>query len=68
MQEILLKIKHFERRLSESLKNNFYLSKPVPFNEKNMKKQKGPGTSGQLLFRFQKKFRKIPLLVVHYLT
>ena len=31
-------------------------------------KEKGPGTSDQSLFRLQKKLRKIPLLVIHYLT
>ena len=30
-------------------------------------KKKGPGTSEQLLFRLQKKFRKIPLLVMYSL-
>ena len=46
----------------------FFLSNPVPFNGQNYQKQKGPGTSDQLLFRLQKKFRKIPLLVTYYLT
>ena len=41
---------------------------PVPFNRQNYQTQKGPGTSDQLLFRLQKKFRKIPLLVMYYLT
>ena len=36
--------------------------------DKIIKQQKGPGTSDQLLFRLQNKFRKIPLLVMHYLT
>ena len=36
--------------------------------EKIMKKQKGPGNSTQSLFRLQNKFRKIPLLVMYYLT
>ena len=31
-------------------------------------KNKKPRTSDKLLLRFQNKFRKIPLLVVHYLT
>ena len=30
--------------------------------------QKGPGTSNQSLFRLQNKFRKIPSLVMYYLT
>ena len=31
-------------------------------------KQKGPGTSDQSLFGLQNKFRKIPVLVIYYLT
>ena len=46
----------------------FFLSNPVPFNGQSCQKQKGPGTSDQLLFRLQNKFRKIPLLVMYYLT
>ena len=41
---------------------------PVPFNGRDHEKQKGPGTSDQPLFRLQTKFRKIPLLVIYYLT
>ena len=47
---------------------SFFLSNPVPFNRQNYQKQKGPGTSDQLLFRLQNKFRKIPLLAMYYLT
>ena len=46
----------------------FFLSNPVPFNGQSYQKQKGPGTSNQSLFRLQSKVRKIPLLVIHYLT
>ena len=46
----------------------FFVSNPVPFNEQSYQKQKGPGTSDQSLFRLQNKFRKIPLLVIYYLT
>ena len=46
----------------------FFLSNPVPFNGQSYQKQKGPGTSNQSLFRLQNKFRKIPLLVIYYLT
>ena len=46
----------------------FLLSTPVPFNRQNYQKQKGPGTSDQPLFRLRNKFRKIPLLVMYYLT
>ena len=47
---------------------SFVLSNPVPFNRQNYQKQKGPGTSDQRLFRLHNKFRKIPLLVIYYLT
>ena len=46
----------------------FFLSNPVPFNGQSYQQQKGPGTSDQSLFRLQNKFRKIPLLVIYYLT
>ena len=70
MQEILLKIRYFERGLPKSFKKLTlsFLSNPVPFNGQNYQKQKEPGTSNQLLFRLQNKFRKIPLLVMYYLT
>ena len=70
MQEIILKVRYFERGLSKSLKKvtSFFLSNPVPFNRQNYQKQKRPGTSDQLLFRLRNKFRKISLLVMHYLT
>ena len=70
MQEILLKIRYFERGSSKSLKKAkfFFLSNPVPFNGQNYQKQKGPGTSDQLLFRLRNKFRKILLSVMYYLT
>ena len=45
-----------------------FLSNPVPFIGQSYQKQKGPGTSNQLLFRLQIKFRKIPLLVIYYLN
>ena len=67
MQEIVLKIRYFERRLSKKLqKINFIFSfEPiVPFNGQNCQTQNGPGTSGQLLFRLWNKFRKIPLLCI----
>ena len=46
----------------------FFLSNPVPFNGQSYQKQKEPGTNDQLLFKLQKKFRKIHLLVIYYLT
>ena len=70
MQEILFKIRYFERRLSKTLQKLtlFLLSDPVPFNGQNYQKQKGPGTRDQLLFRLQIKFTKISFLVMYYLT
>ena len=46
----------------------FFISNPVPFNGQSYQKQKGSGTSDHLLFRLQKKFTKISLLVIYYLT
>ena len=67
MQEILLKVRYFERGLSKRLKKgNFIFSfDPVPFNGQIFQKQKGPGTRDQSLFRLRSKFRKIPLLVMY---
>ena len=70
MQEILLKIRYFEKGLPKSLKkvNLIFSFEPSPFNGQNYQKQKGPGTSDQWSFRLQNKLRKIPLLVIYYLT
>ena len=70
MHEIILKVRYFERGLSKRLKKvtSFFLLNPVPFNRQNYQKQKEPGTSDQPLFRLQNKLRKIPLLVMYYLT
>ena len=67
MQEIVLKVRYFERGLSKSLKKgNFIFSfDPVPFNGQAYQKQKGPGTRDQSLFRLRNKFRKMPLLVMY---
>ena len=46
----------------------FFLSNPVPFNRQIYRKQKGPVTIDQSLFKLQNKFRKNPLLVIYYLT
>ena len=56
--------------LQEALKKVtlFFLLNPVPFNRRNYQKEKGTGTSDQLLLSLQNKFRKIPLLVMYYLT
>ena len=62
MQEIIFKVRYFERGLSKSLKKgtvtSFFLSNPVPFNRQNYQNQKGPGSSDQLLFRLCNKFKK----------
>ena len=67
MQEIVSKVRYFERGLSKSLKkgNLFFILNPVLFNGQTCQKQKGPGTRDQLLFRLRNKFRKIPLLVLY---
>ena len=46
----------------------FFLLNPVPFNEQNYQKQKGPGTSDKLLSRLRNKFKNIPLFVIYDLT
>ena len=46
----------------------FFLLNPAPFSGQKYQKQKGPATSDQSLFRLENKFRKISLLVIHYLT
>ena len=67
-QEILLKIRYFERALSKSLKKLYYFFlSPIPFNGQDYEKERGPRTGDQSLFRLQNKFRKIPLLVMYYL-
>ena len=70
MQEILLEIRYFERGLSKSLKklNFIFLSNTVPFKGQSYQKQKGSGSSDQSLFRLQNESRKMPLLVIYYLT
>ena len=70
IQEVVLKIRYFERELSKWLKNvNFiFILNLVSFNGQDYEKQKGSGTTDQSLFRLPNKFRKIPLLVMYYLT
>ena len=53
MQEILLKIKYFKRKLSKIFKIFF-----SPFNGQGYQKQKGPRTSDQSLFGLRNKFKK----------
>ena len=64
MQEILLETRYFERGLSKSLKV-FFWTQSLLMTKLSKKR---PGTSDQLLFRLQNKSRKIPLLVIYYLT
>ena len=65
-----LNTRYLERGFSESLKNLtlFFLLSLVLFNGQDYEKQKGPGTNDQLLFRLRSRSRKIPLLVMYYLT
>ena len=44
MQEVILKVKYFERGLSKSLKKeviSFFLSNPVPLNRQNYQHKRG---------------------------
>ena len=68
MQEILFKRRCFEGGLSKSLKKvkHFFLLNPVPFDGQSYQKEKGSGTSDQLLFWLQNKFKNI-LFVMFYL-
>ena len=61
MQEILLKMRYFERGLLKVFKKLplFILLNPVPFNGQNYPKQKGSGTSYQVLFKLRSKFRNV---------
>ena len=70
MQEILLTVRYFERGLSKSLKKVtlFFLLNRISFNGQNCKMLMEPGTSDQSFFRLQNMFKKIPLLVLYYLT
>ena len=68
MEEIIFKIRYFERGLSKSLKVNFIFPfKHGPFNGQNYQKQKGSGTSDRLFFRLQNEFRNIPLFAIYHL-
>ena len=70
MQEIISKIRLFERELPKNVEkvNFIFSSKPSPFNGQSYQKQKGSETSYQSLFRLWNKFTKILLLVIYYLT
>ena len=53
MQQIILKIRHFEEDYQTAFKKLavFVVSNPVLFNGQNHQKQTGPGTSDWSLFR-----------------
>ena len=55
----------YQKRLKKV--NFIFFPNPVPFNVQSYQ-QKGPGTRDQSLFKLRNKFRKIPLLVIHYQT
>ena len=65
MQEILLKIRYFERGLSKSFKKLtlFFLFNPVTFNGQSYQTQKRPVTSDNSLFRLQNKFSFISYIL-----
>ena len=69
MQEILLKIRHYERRSSKSYRKLIliFLLNTVSFNRQDYEQQKRSGTNDQLLFRLQNKVIKIHFLMM-YLT
>ena len=68
MQEIMKKkLKEDDQKALKKV-ISFFLLKPVPFNRQYYQKQKQPGTSDQSLFRLPSKLRKIPVLVMYYLT
>ena len=69
-KQAFLKIRFFEKGLSQSFKkvNFIFLLNPVPFNGQKYQKQKVPGTSDHLVFWSQNKFRKISLLAIYYLN
>ena len=56
----------YEKPLKKS--TLLFIPNLVPFNGQSYQKQNGPGTSAQSLFSLCNKLRKIPLLVISYLT
>ena len=59
----------WKRIIKNPEKINFiFYFEPSSFNEQDYERQKGLETSGQLLIRLQNKFRKNPLLLMHYVT
>ena len=69
MQEIILKIRYFDKGLSIALKQLtlFFLSNTVPFNELNYQKQQGTRISTDIL-QVTKQLQKNPLLVIYALS
>ena len=69
MQEIIFKIRHFERGLSKNLKqvNSIFLLHPVLFMDNFMKRGLNLVTNLTSLFSGLKTFRKIPFLVIFHL-
>ena len=70
MQKILLKTSILKEDYQKALTKStlFFLPNQVPFKVQNYQQQKGSGTSDQSLFRLRKKFRKIHILAIYYLT
>ena len=70
MQEIILKVRHYERELSKSLKKRqftFFCRTQYLSIDKIIKNKRGLELV-TVLFRLRSKFRKIPLLVMYNLT
>ena len=64
------KVRYFERGSSKSLKKGsfVFLFQTQSLSTDKIIKKKRPGASDQLLFRLRNKFKKVPLLVMCYLT
>ena len=67
MEEIILKVRYFERGLSKSLTFFFFRTQSLLMNKVITNKRESE-TSDQSLFRSQNKLRKIPLFVIYYLS
>ena len=70
-QEIILKIRHFEKGLSKNHKkvnSIFFFSTQSFLMDKGMKNKRGLELVNSHFFRLQKIFRKIPSLVIYCLT
>ena len=67
MQEIIFKIRYFERGLSKNQLYFFFQTQSL-LRDKVIKNKKGSGTKDQSLFRLQNKFDNIPLFLIYYPT